>query len=247
MVNATSPWLNRTNELLYIATDEPDLTWFDPFKEKFKVRFLRDFEGEVGLLPQEERGSLLGMVEQIILSHGRTFSGTWFSTFSSYVCRLRGYYHNYHKGAATRSEIGRTLSRGSGLDEKTTRWLQRSRRFPDNSCYVYAPESKRFEFQAWKMPQHAFYPREWSLAWENIDHLRRHDVEGGRRSAGNGDDIYHPAHRFPSEHPPLSLRPLEYDDFKHQKPVYPDEAVKKAKEQRKREKAANLAARDARG
>lgn len=56
---------------------------------------------------------------------GRTFTGTWFSTFSAYVCRLRGY-----EGAR-----------------------------PDESCFVFAPAHKRLDFQAWKMPQHAFYPR----------------------------------------------------------------------------------------
>jgi hypothetical protein len=60
-----------------------------------------------------------------VAAGGRTFTGTWFSTFSAYVCRLRGY-----EGAR-----------------------------PDESCFVFAPAHKRLDFQAWKMPQHAFYPR----------------------------------------------------------------------------------------
>jgi hypothetical protein len=31
------------------------------------------------------------MIDTIIASHGRTFAGTWFSTFTGYINRMRGY------------------------------------------------------------------------------------------------------------------------------------------------------------
>ena len=31
------------------------------------------------------------MIEQVVCSTGRIFIGTWFSTFSSYITRMRGY------------------------------------------------------------------------------------------------------------------------------------------------------------
>ena len=237
-MNATSSWL-RKGELLYIATDEEDLSWFDPLREKFRVRFLRDFQDETVRLPASDRANLLGMIEQVVLSHGRTFTGTWFSTFSSYVCRLRAYFNDHHKKIGTRSAIDalvRKIRNDGILDSGDERWLRRSRVFPEESCYVYAPEQKRAEFQAWKMPQHAFYPREWPLAWENIDHLHGSTIRSNTHSTPGAESISSP----------LPLRHLVYKNFKYKEPIYPDEAVKEAKRRRQQEKAVNLAARDAR-
>ena len=118
LLDATAGWLGGGEatgaELLYVATDEPRLDWFQPLEGRHRLRFLKDFPGEVAGLPND----LLGMVEQVVLAHGRTFTGTWFSTFSAYACRLRGYYG----------------------------------RFPESSCYVYAPANKKLDFQEWKMP-----------------------------------------------------------------------------------------------
>jgi hypothetical protein len=142
LLAATSPWLDKPGELLYVATDEPDLNWFAPLGQRHGTRFLRDYVDEVAGLPND----WLGLVEQVVLAHGRTFTGTWFSTFSAYVCRLRGYYATHG----------------------------------DETCYVYAPDSKRFDFAAWKMPSHAFYPREWALAWEGIDYRPPRDLATAR-------------------------------------------------------------------
>lgn len=48
LMAATGGWLNRTGEVLYVATDEEDLKWFAPLGQKFACRFLRDFASEVG-------------------------------------------------------------------------------------------------------------------------------------------------------------------------------------------------------
>ncbi len=76
-------------ELLFIATDERNKTFFDPIKQHHDVRFLDDY-WDVGNLGDLD-SYYLGMVDTIIASHGRTFSGTWFSTFSGYINRMRGY------------------------------------------------------------------------------------------------------------------------------------------------------------
>ena len=34
----------------------------------------------------------MGMIDTIVASRGRAFAGTWFSTFSGYINRLRGYH-----------------------------------------------------------------------------------------------------------------------------------------------------------
>mmetsp|Transcript_14604 Transcript_14604/g.35538 ORF Transcript_14604/g.35538 Transcript_14604/m.35538 type:complete len:1188 (+) Transcript_14604:120-3683(+) len=76
-------------EVLYIATDERNKTFFDPIKEYHELRFLDDYWDTASL--DDLDPYFLGMVDTIVASHGRTFSGTWFSTFSGYINRMRGY------------------------------------------------------------------------------------------------------------------------------------------------------------
>lgn len=76
-------------ELLFIATDERNKTFFDPIKEHHDVRFLDDYWDEAKLDKLDPY--FLSMVDTIVASHGRTFAGTWFSTFSAYINRMRGY------------------------------------------------------------------------------------------------------------------------------------------------------------
>ncbi|CAM9337395.1 unnamed protein product [Laminaria digitata] len=77
------------NEVIYIATDEKDLSMFDMFKDRARVRFLSDYYDRAGV--SELNPNLLGMLEQVIASNGRTFMGCWFSTFTAYILRLRGH------------------------------------------------------------------------------------------------------------------------------------------------------------
>jgi hypothetical protein len=90
-------WYNNTKsflqegEALYIATDEGNRTFFAPLTERYghPVKFLDDFNDMFHL--KELDPAYLGMIDTIVASHGRTFTGTWFSTFSGYINRLRGY------------------------------------------------------------------------------------------------------------------------------------------------------------
>lgn len=89
-------WYNNTkevwqkNEILYIATDERNKTWFDPIKEHHDVRFLDDYWDLAGL--SELDPNYMGMIDTIVASRGRAFAGTWFSTFTGYINRMRGYH-----------------------------------------------------------------------------------------------------------------------------------------------------------
>ena len=89
-------WYNNTaklwqpKELLYIATDEKDKSFFGPLAKNYELRFLEDYFEQAGLDKLDR--SLLGMVEIAVTSRGRLFVGTWHSTFSGYIMRLRGYY-----------------------------------------------------------------------------------------------------------------------------------------------------------
>lgn len=72
--------------MLYIATDERDKKFFDPFREHYEIVFLDDFKH---LLPGINT-NFYGMLDQLVASKGRVFFGTFFSTLSGYVNRMRG-------------------------------------------------------------------------------------------------------------------------------------------------------------
>ena len=82
----------KPNEILYIATDEKNVTFFDGFRSEHagSLRFFDDFKELVDL--DSIDSTLYGMIETVVASRGSVFAGTWFSTFSGYITRLRGYY-----------------------------------------------------------------------------------------------------------------------------------------------------------
>ena len=86
--NLQDVWLD--GEILYIATDERDKSFFDPIAKHHTVKFLDDFQKMAGLDYVDI--NYMGMIDTIVASKGRTFSGTWFSTFSGYINRMRGYH-----------------------------------------------------------------------------------------------------------------------------------------------------------
>jgi len=88
--NTRECWVN--NEVLYVATDETDGTFFDDFRKLHSgsLRFLNDYNKLINL--DNIDPTLYGMIDTVISARGRNFAGTWFSTFSGYIIRLRGYY-----------------------------------------------------------------------------------------------------------------------------------------------------------
>lgn len=93
-----SAWYENTRELwrprevLYVATDERDPAWFDGFRARHAgpLRFFGDYRGVAAL--DDVDPTLYGLIETVVASRGAVFAGTWFSTFSGYIIRLRGYY-----------------------------------------------------------------------------------------------------------------------------------------------------------
>ncbi|KAL7570491.1 hypothetical protein ACA910_004272 [Epithemia clementina (nom. ined.)] len=86
--NTKEVWLDK--EILYIATDERNKTFFDDLARYYDLRFLDDYWELAGL--SELDPNYMGMIDTIVASRGRAFAGTWFSTFSGYINRLRGYH-----------------------------------------------------------------------------------------------------------------------------------------------------------
>ena len=85
--NTKEVW--HKGEILFIATDERNKTFFDPLKEHHDLRFLDDYWDMARLGDLDK--NFLGMIDTIVASHGRAFAGTWFSTFTGYINRMRGY------------------------------------------------------------------------------------------------------------------------------------------------------------
>lgn len=88
--NTQDVWL--PNEILYIATDEKDKDgFFEPFRSNgHKLHFLDDFDDLIGV--DNIDPNWMGMIDMVVASRGRAFCGTYRSTFSGYINRLRGYY-----------------------------------------------------------------------------------------------------------------------------------------------------------
>ncbi|RYG66531.1 hypothetical protein EON64_09565 [archaeon] len=89
ILNNLQPVMSKTS-LVYIATDERNKTFFHEFPRRYKVvRFLDHYMDYAKL--RDINPNYLGMIDQIICSHGSYFVGTWFSTFTGYITRMRGY------------------------------------------------------------------------------------------------------------------------------------------------------------
>lgn len=107
----------KPNSVLYISTDDPDgvcknclynrlpcdsykspkpvgcpedTTWNAFIEAGYKIILLRDFISS-GYL-QDSNPNHHGMIESIVCSRAEKFAGTFFSTFTGYIHRLRGYH-----------------------------------------------------------------------------------------------------------------------------------------------------------
>lgn len=83
--------LNLTRTL-YIATDERNKTWFQPFREAgYNVFFADDFNDQLQVknIPTAVVQDVLGLCEQLICAHADHFVGSYYSTFTMYIKRLR--------------------------------------------------------------------------------------------------------------------------------------------------------------
>ncbi|MEM6730821.1 MAG: hypothetical protein AAF658_04655 [Myxococcota bacterium] len=69
--------VRRPSETLYVATDSNET--FPGY-----VKTLADF-------PLDLNVNEYGLVDVLVAAHGRTFTGTWFSTFTGHIQRIRGY------------------------------------------------------------------------------------------------------------------------------------------------------------
>ena len=80
------------SDKLYVSTDESNKTWFEPFREAgYHLLFADDFQGhlqrkDVSAVVAQD---ILGLCEQLICAHADHFVGSYYSTFTMFIQRLR--------------------------------------------------------------------------------------------------------------------------------------------------------------
>jgi hypothetical protein len=127
------------NSTVYIATDERDRSFFQPLKDHYDVVFLEDFDHEL----QNVNTNYYGMIDQLVASRGRIFYGCWFSTFTGYINRLRGYHADDHQTPGYEQGIV--------------------------PSYYYALRDRFEHMQTFYPVKKSFYAREFPTSWRLID------------------------------------------------------------------------------
>lgn len=125
---------------IYIATDERNKKFFDAFQEKYDIKMLDDFIGDL----EGINANYFGMIDQLVASRGRNFFGCWHSTFTGFINRMRGYH------AANRKLAGYE----KGL-------------LPNS--YYYATIQNKLAMHQYAPLQGAIFNREFPTAWRDLD------------------------------------------------------------------------------
>jgi hypothetical protein len=124
---------------VYIATDEVKHTWFAPFFAQWKVSFLSDYDQEIRGISAD----YYGMLDQLVASRGTKMFGSWMSTFTGYINRLRGYH----------AQLKHLDGWKEGLIES----------------YFYQPQWRN-AMRKYESPKRFWFGREYPIAWRDIDH-----------------------------------------------------------------------------
>lgn len=136
------------NATLFVATDERDKKFFDPLREHYHLYFLDDF---LHLLPESFNKNYYGMLDQRIASRGRVFAGAYFSTFTGYINRMRGYHSQKNK-----------LPGYQGGNLKS---------------HFYVPLDRKNEIATYSSLRGPLWGREFPVSWRDIDHdLEDHHI-----------------------------------------------------------------------
>lgn len=128
------------NSTIFIATDERDKNFFNPLRSHYDLLFLDDFKQEL----EGVNTNYFGMVDQLIASRGRIFFGCWFSTFTGFITRLRGYHSQNEKAPGYKEGVLPTT-------------------------FYYATLDRKFELHEFAPLRGGFFNREFPTSWRNIN------------------------------------------------------------------------------
>lgn len=129
----------KEGSTIFISTDERHQDFFSVLKDHYDVCFLSDFTH----LFEELNTNYYGILDQLIASKGRVFMGTYHSTFTGFINRMRGYYIQKHKL--------------NGFEDGTM------------ESYYFVPLNLKNLMRTYMPMKKAFFNREFPIAWRDID------------------------------------------------------------------------------
>jgi hypothetical protein len=128
------------NSTIFIATDEKDMSFFEPLRKHYNLLFLKDFNH----LIEDLNTNYMGMLDQRIASRGRNFFGAYYSTFTGFINRMRGYHSQ---------------------KDKLPGWKK-----GEIDSYFYVPLGRKSEMRMYSAIKDPMWGREFPVGWRDIDH-----------------------------------------------------------------------------
>jgi hypothetical protein len=128
------------NSTVFVSTDEANKGYFAVLATEYNLYFASDFRAQylASLNP-----GYLELVQQLVCARSEIFVGTFYSSFSGYINRMRGYY-------STREE-------SPGYEEGAL------------NSYYHSPTTMKKEMRMYRAMRKPFHFREWPTAWRDID------------------------------------------------------------------------------
>jgi hypothetical protein len=128
------------NSTIFVATDERDKRFFDPLREHYDLLFMDDFKDEL----KGVNTNYYGMIDQLVASRGRIFFGCFFSTFTGYINRIRGYHS--------------VKDQAPGFEDGVL-----------PTTYYYATTEKKLIMHTYVPLKGGFFNREYPTSWRDIN------------------------------------------------------------------------------
>ena len=130
----------QDQKTVFIATDERDKSFFKPLQDVYDVVFLDDFMDVL----KDVNTNYYGMIDQLVAAKGDVFLGCWFSTFTGFINRMRGYYS--------------VKLKQPGYENGTL-----------PTTYYYVTAEKTFQMHQYQPLSRGFFNREFPTSWRQID------------------------------------------------------------------------------
>jgi len=166
---------------IFIATDERNMTYFDPLRKHYHIYFLDDFMDEVGDINK----NFYGMLDQRIASRGRNFFGVSLSYLAAFCCwSVVCSWHKHHT-LTTALFLPSSSCHRQTYYSTFTGFITRMRgyhaqlesedyvRTGDTPSYYFVPKQFLNVVHHYKAIHGPFWAREFPVSWRDIDRPMR--------------------------------------------------------------------------